>query len=61
MEYPYQSVVIDDKIGEIVGFWKQIAGGPRRIPTAASEVYGIGGSWFRLDRGGRGRQDRVAA
>ena len=28
--YPYQRVIIDDKIGEIVGFWKQIAGGPRR-------------------------------
>ena len=43
--YPYQRVLIDDKQGEIVGFWKQVA-------TAAdgtqSEIYGIGGSWFRL-------------
>jgi hypothetical protein len=35
--YPYQRVVIDDKIGEVVGFWKQIAGGAgarieRQIP-----------------------------
>jgi hypothetical protein len=38
--YPYQRVLIDDKIGEVVGFWKQMAG--------EREVYGIGGSWFRL-------------
>ena len=31
--YPYQRVLIDDKIGEVVGFWKQIAGGPRRVLT----------------------------
>ena len=24
-KYPYQRVLIDDKIGEIVGFWKQVA------------------------------------
>jgi hypothetical protein len=45
-QYPYQKVIIDDKQGEIVGFWKQVAldgdGGPQ-------EVYGIGGSWFRLN------------
>jgi hypothetical protein len=51
--YPYQKVIIDDKIGEIVGFWKQIAG--RAGDTAGGtdseeyEIYGIGGSWFRLD------------
>ena len=26
--YPYQRVIIDDKIGEIVGFWKQVATEP---------------------------------
>ncbi|MGB9222339.1 nuclear transport factor 2 family protein [Mycobacterium sp.] len=45
-QYPYQKVLIDDKQGEIVGFWKQVAldgdGGTQ-------EVYGIGGSWFRLN------------
>ena len=46
--YPYQKVIIDDKIGEIVGFWKQVqptddANGTER------EIYGIGGSWFRLN------------
>ena len=25
--YPYQRVIIDHKIGEVVGFWKQLAGG----------------------------------
>jgi hypothetical protein len=50
--YPYQKVIIDDKIGEVVGFWKQIAG--RAGDTAGGtdseeyEIYGIGGSWFRL-------------
>ncbi|HEU0191082.1 MAG TPA: nuclear transport factor 2 family protein [Mycobacterium sp.] len=50
--YPYQKVLIDDRQGEIVGFWKQIAaatgsdGGTR-------EVYGIGGSWFRYAGDGK--------
>jgi hypothetical protein len=47
--YPYQKVLIDEKIGEVVGFWKQVAtdaeGGDR-------EIYGIGGSWFRLNAQG---------
>ena len=44
--YPYQKVIVDDRIGEIVGFWKQVAvdGDGNQ-----SEIYGIGGSWFRLD------------
>ncbi|OBK24317.1 hypothetical protein A5634_02990 [Mycobacterium asiaticum] len=47
-QYPYQRVLIDDKLGEIVGFWKQIA----KTGEAADdeyEIYGIGGSWFRLN------------
>lgn len=47
-QYPYQKVVIDDRQGEIVGFWKQVLldgdGGTQ-------EIYGIGGSWFRLGAG----------
>jgi hypothetical protein len=50
--YPYQKVIIDDKIGEIVGFWKQIAGGAGDKDgdgdSKEYEIYGIGGSWFRL-------------
>jgi hypothetical protein len=44
--YPYQRVLIDDKIGEVVGFWKQVATDADGIKQ---EVYGIGGSWFRLN------------
>jgi hypothetical protein len=53
--YPYQRVLIDDKIGEVVGFWKQVAsaGGAGETNGVADseefEVYGIGGSWFRLN------------
>jgi len=43
--YPYQRVIIDDKIGEVVGFWKQVA---TDSDGTEQEVYGIGGSWFRL-------------
>jgi hypothetical protein len=47
--YPYQKVIIDDRIGEVVGFWKQIAGD---ADGDDREVYGIGGSWFRLNSAG---------
>ena len=44
--YPYQRVLIDDAQGEVVGFWKQVAGAAR--PGGSHyEVAGIGGSWFR--------------
>ncbi len=43
--YPYQRVLIDDKIGEVVGFWKQVA---TDADGTSQEIYGIGGSWFRL-------------
>jgi hypothetical protein len=48
-KYPYQKVIIDDKIGEIVGFWKQIVSDPDDPDAGEREIYGIGGSWFRLD------------
>jgi hypothetical protein len=44
--YPYQKVLIDDRQGEIVGFWKQIADATRPDGTPY-EVAGLGGSWFR--------------
>jgi hypothetical protein len=47
--YPYQKVVIDEKIGEVVGFWKQVA---TDADGASEEIYGIGGSWFRLNADG---------
>jgi hypothetical protein len=43
--YPYQKVLIDDAQGEVVGFWKQIAGA-KRPDGSQYEVAGIGGSWF---------------
>ncbi len=43
--YPYQKVIIDEKIGEVVGFWKQVA---TDADGADKVIYGIGGSWFRL-------------
>ncbi|MCB0932544.1 MAG: nuclear transport factor 2 family protein [Mycobacterium sp.] len=47
--YPYQRVLIDEKIGEIVGFWKQVA---TDSEGTSQEIYGIGGSWFRLNEHG---------
>ena len=47
--YPYQKVLIDEKIGELVGFWKQVA---TDAQGNSQEIYGIGGSWFRLNADG---------
>ena len=44
--YEYQKVLVDDKQGEIVGFWKQIV---NKSDGTQGEIYGIGGSWFRLN------------
>jgi hypothetical protein len=53
--YPYQKVIIDDKQGEIVGFWKQVVTDPDDPTAQEREIYGIGGSWFRLtDKHGTG-------
>lgn len=49
--YPYQRVLIDEKIGEVVGFWKQVA---TDADGDSKEIYGIGGSWFRLNAGPNG-------
>ena len=53
--YPYQRVIIDDRIGEIVGFWKQVATDPKDEAGTSEEfeVYGIGGSWFRYAGNGK--------
>jgi hypothetical protein len=44
--YEYQKVLVDEKQGEIVGFWKQIV---NKSDGTQGEIYGIGGSWFRLN------------
>ncbi|WP_421844009.1 nuclear transport factor 2 family protein [Mycobacterium sp.] len=52
--YPYQRVVIDDKQGEVVGFWKQVTGhADPATDTHEFEVHGIGGSWFRYAGSGK--------
>ena len=51
--YPYQKVIIDDKIGEVVGFWKQVAQIGEGADVEKFEIYGIGGSWFRLNADGK--------
>src|ERR1700710_2286730 len=43
--YEYQKVLVDEKQNEIVGFWKQIV---HKTDGTEDEIYGIGGSWFRL-------------
>ncbi len=45
-QYPYDRVLIDDRQGEVVAFWRQVAPGARADGTAY-EVLGVGGSWFR--------------
>jgi len=44
--YEYQKTLIDEVQGEIVGFWKQVA---HKGDGSTEEIYGIGGSWFRLN------------
>jgi hypothetical protein len=44
--YEYQKVLVDEKQNEIVGFWKQIV---NKTDGTRDEIYGIGGSWFRLN------------
>jgi hypothetical protein len=45
-EYPYDHVLIDDKRGEVVAFWRQVAPAKRADGTPY-EIRGVGGSWFR--------------
>ncbi|WP_216902636.1 nuclear transport factor 2 family protein [Nocardia alni] len=44
--YPYQDWVIDDRSGNLIGLWKQVADAKRPDGTNYSPA-GIGGSWFR--------------
>ncbi|WP_343710617.1 nuclear transport factor 2 family protein [Mycobacterium sp.] len=52
--YPYQRVVVDERQGEVVGFWKQVAGSSAGDADGTErEVHGIGGSWFRYAGSGK--------
>jgi hypothetical protein len=44
--YPYDKVLIDEKQGEVIGIWRQVAP-VRRSDGQTYEVAGVGGSWFR--------------
>lgn len=44
--YPYEEILIDDRKGHVVGFWRQVADATRS-DGSNYEVPGIGGSWFR--------------
>jgi SnoaL-like domain len=44
--YPYQEILIDDRKGQVIGLWRQVADA-RRADGSAYEVAGVGGSWFR--------------
>lgn len=44
-KYPYHDIIIDDKRGTIIGFWKQQAPYLRADGTPY-EAAGTGGSWF---------------
>jgi hypothetical protein len=44
--YPYEEMLIDDRKGQVIGLWRQVADATRPDGTPY-EVAGIGGSWFR--------------
>jgi hypothetical protein len=48
--YPYEKILIDEKLGEVIGIWRQVAP-VQREDGSDYEVAGIGGSWFRYGGG----------
>ncbi len=44
--YPYHRILIDEKLGEVIGFWRQVSPALREDGTSY-EVAGLSGSWFR--------------
>jgi hypothetical protein len=44
--YPYYKIIIDEKQGEVIGIWRQVAP-VKRDDGSEYEVSGLGGSWFR--------------
>ncbi len=45
-QYPYQQFVVDDRSGDVIGFWKQTADETRENGEPYI-VQGLGGCWFR--------------
>jgi hypothetical protein len=44
-EYPYHDIVIDERRGTVIGFWRQLSPYKRKDGTPLV-IEGIGGSWF---------------
>ena len=44
--YPYEKIIIDEQLGEVIGIWRQVAP-VKRADGSEYEVSGVGGSWFR--------------
>lgn len=44
--YPYEKILIDERQGEVIGIWRQLAPATRE-DGSRYEVAGVGGSWFR--------------
>jgi hypothetical protein len=44
--YPYDTLLIDEVKGEVIGIWRQVAP-VKRDDGSEYEVSGLGGSWFR--------------
>lgn len=44
--YPYETVLIDEKQGQVVGFWRQVPPFKRK-DGSDYEIPGVGGSWFK--------------
>ena len=45
-QYPYEKILIDEKAGELVGFWRQVSPYTREDGSVI-EVAGTCGSWFK--------------
>ena len=43
--YPYHDIIIDEKRGSVIGFWRQISP-VKRADGSRIAIEGIGGSWF---------------
>lgn len=55
--YPYEKVLIDEKLGEMVAFWRQVAP-VKRADGSDYEVAGAGGSWFKYGGDGKWSEQR---
>jgi hypothetical protein len=44
-EYPYHDIIIDEKRGTVIGFWRQVSPIKRKDGSPVA-IEGIGGSWF---------------